>query len=57
MNLEGFDEARCDCTEKVIIEGICLSFDLLRQVCLETGHRCVALERPFSSDDCSEFLQ
>jgi len=57
MNLEGFDEARCECTEKVIIEGICLSFDLLRQVCLETGHRCVALERPFSSDDCSEFLQ
>jgi len=57
MNLEGFDEARCESTEKVIIEGICLSFDLLRQVCLETGSRCVALDRPLSADDHFELLQ
>ena len=43
MNLEGFDESRCELAEKQIIEGLCLSFDLLRQICLETGESCIAL--------------
>ena len=46
MDLERFDEGRCAFAEKVIIEGICISYDLLREICLETGSRCVALEPP-----------
>jgi len=43
MNLEAFDESRCQMVEKEIVEGFCLSLDLLRQVCLETGELCLAL--------------
>ena len=36
------DESRCDLAEKEIVEGLCLSYDLVRGVCLETMEPCVA---------------
>lgn len=43
MNLETIDESKCDHAEKEIIEGVCLSFDMLKGVCLETMEPCVAV--------------
>ncbi len=57
MNLEAFNEARCVRAEKEVVEGICLSFDLLRQICLETGQRCVALESQPVPGASSELFQ
>lgn len=42
MNLRGIDVSRCNRPEKVEIEGFCLSFDLMRGLCLETMGPCVA---------------
>lgn len=42
MNLRGIDVSRCRRPEKVECEGLCLSFDLLRGLCLETMEPCVA---------------
>lgn len=43
MNLQCIDVSKCQRTEKVVSEGLCLSYDLLSGVCLETMSRCVAL--------------
>jgi len=43
MNLINIDVAKCDREEKEVIEGICLSYDMLRGLCLETMKPCDAL--------------
>jgi hypothetical protein len=42
MNLTAIDENKCDRSEKEIVEGFCLSYDMLKGVCLETMEACVA---------------
>ena len=44
MNTKTIDESRCDRAEKEVIEGLCLSYDLVKGVCLETMEPCVAIE-------------
>lgn len=43
MNLMNIDTSKCDCEEKEVIEGICLSYDMVRGLCLETMQECVAV--------------
>lgn len=43
MNLVTIDEAKCDHVEKEIVEGLCLSYDMIKGVCMETLEPCVAL--------------
>ena len=42
MNLDIFNFELCDLPEKQVIEGLCLSYDLLRGCCLETMRGCLA---------------
>ena len=43
MNLMTIDESKCDLAEKEIIEGLCMSYDILKGICLETNEACVAI--------------
>ena len=43
MKLKAIDESKCDQPEKEIIEGVCMSYDILKGVCLETNELCVAM--------------
>ena len=42
--LQNIDESKCERAEKEIIEGICLSYDMLKGICLETMKACEAME-------------
>lgn len=42
MNMEVFDFEKCEMPEKKVIEGLCLSYDMLRCNCLETMETCLA---------------
>ena len=42
MNLQCIDVSKCQRPEKKVSEGLCLSYDLLRRLCLETMEPCVA---------------
>lgn len=44
MNLMNIDATQCEREEKVIIEGVCLSFDMMKGICLETMEKCVAMD-------------
>jgi hypothetical protein len=43
MNLQSIDVRKCQRSEKEVCEGLCLSFDLLRGLCLETMSPCMAV--------------
>jgi hypothetical protein len=43
MELQGIDISKCSHPRRKINEGLCLSYDLLRGLCLETMEPCVAL--------------
>lgn len=43
MNLKSIDVSKCKREEKEVIEGLCLSYDLMRGICLETMKECDAL--------------
>lgn len=43
MDLQGFDASKCQHPQKELCEGLCLSYDLLRGLCLETMTLCPAL--------------
>ena len=43
MNLMDIDTTKCDRAEKEVVEGFCLSYDLLREICLETMEKCTAV--------------
>ncbi|GAB4173866.1 MAG: hypothetical protein Tsb0017_26970 [Geothermobacteraceae bacterium] len=43
MNIADFDFDRCRRPEKEVCEGLCLSFDLMRGLCMETAEVCDAL--------------
>ena len=45
MNLSNNDTSKCERAEKEVIEGICLSYDMLKGICLETMQQCDAIEK------------
>lgn len=45
MNLMNNDTSKCDRAEKEVVEGLCLSYDMLKGICLETMQECVAIEK------------
>lgn len=48
MNLMSIDTSKCKRAEKEVVEGFCLSYDMLKGVCLETMEECEAMHE---SDD------
>ena len=44
MNLLNIDAAQCERKEKEVVEGVCLSFDMMKGICLETMEECVAMQ-------------
>jgi hypothetical protein len=44
MNLVNIDTSKCDRDDKEVIEGICLSYDMVKGICLETMEECVAVQ-------------
>lgn len=48
MNLTSIDTSKCKRDEKEVVEGFCLSYDMLKGVCLETMEECEAVHE---SDD------
>lgn len=44
MNLTNIDSTQCDLPEKEVVEGICLSYDMMKGICLETMEKCVAMQ-------------
>ena len=51
MTDEIVDFNRCQMNEKEVIEGLCLSFDLLRGLCMETGALCEAQQETNGKSD------
>jgi hypothetical protein len=45
MNLSIIDVSKCDRDEKEVIEGLCLSYDTVKRICLETMEECVAMQK------------
>lgn len=45
MELWNIDTSKCDRDDKEVIEGICLSYDMVKGVCLETMKACVAAHK------------
>jgi len=45
MNLMNIDTSKCMRAEKEVVEGICLSYDMLKGICLETMQECEAIEK------------
>lgn len=43
MDLQSHDVSKCQHPRKHVSEGLCLSYDLLRGLCLETMGPCAAL--------------
>ncbi|WP_187426693.1 hypothetical protein [Geothermobacter ehrlichii] len=43
MDIAAFDISRCRRPEKKECEGLCLSYDMLRGLCMETSGPCEAL--------------
>jgi hypothetical protein len=43
MNLISIDTSKCKREEKEVIEGFCLSYDMVKGVCLETMEKCEAM--------------
>ena len=44
MNLSKIDVSKCDRVEKEVVEGLCLSYDMIKGVCLETMEKCTAMQ-------------
>ena len=43
MNLISIDTSKCKRDEKEVVEGFCLSCDMIKGVCLETMETCEAI--------------
>ena len=43
MNLKHIDVSKCERAEKEVVEGFCLSYDMVKGLCLETMEECEAL--------------
>jgi hypothetical protein len=42
MDLVNIDPSKCNRDDKEVIEGICISYDMVKGICLETMEECVA---------------
>jgi len=51
MNMDVFNFDLCDLPEKKVIEGLCLSYDMLRCCCLETMETCLAEPKASGNSD------
>ncbi len=51
MDLKGIDVSHCRHPRKQVSEGLCLSYDLLRGLCLETMQPCTTLPEQEPGDD------
>lgn len=51
MNLQSIDVSKCQRPQKKVSEGFCLSYDLLRGLCLETMEPCVAVADEAESEE------
>lgn len=51
MSLRSIDVSKCQRPDKQVSEGLCLSYDLLRGVCLETMEPCLGLVDDSGEDD------
>jgi len=54
MDMDRFDFELCDLPEKQVVEGLCLSYDLLRGFCLETMGACLAAPRDTEIQESTE---
>ena len=45
MNLSTIDVSKCDRAEKEVIEGLCLSYDMVKSICLEPMEECIAMQK------------
>ena len=45
MNLENIDVSKCERAEKEVVEGLCLSYDMINEICLETRQECDAMQK------------
>ena len=45
MNFTHIDTSKCERAEKEVIEGICLSYDMVKGICLETMQECDAIQK------------
>ncbi len=45
MNLSNIDVSKCDRVEKEVVEGLCLSYDMIKEICLETMEECIATQK------------
>ncbi len=45
MNLGNVDPSKCERAEKEVVEGICLSYDMMKGICLETMQECDATQK------------
>ena len=43
MKLNNIDTSKCKREEKEVVEGFCLSYDMVKGVCLETMEACEAI--------------
>ncbi len=43
MELKMIDEDKCSLAGRNIVEGLCLSYDVIRDLCLETMQSCPAI--------------
>jgi len=43
MKLISIDTSKCEREEKEVVEGFCLSYDMMKGVCLETMEACEAM--------------
>lgn len=43
MNLQIIDTSKCERSEKEEVEGFCLSYDMVKGLCLETMRPCEAV--------------
>ncbi|MDH3545347.1 MAG: hypothetical protein OEM65_09500 [Desulfuromonadales bacterium] len=43
MKLISIDTSKCEREEKEVVEGFCLSYDMIKGVCLETMEACEAM--------------
>lgn len=43
MNPDTNEKSSCEHVEKQVVEGLCLSYDLVKGVCLETMEPCAEM--------------
>lgn len=45
MSVVNIDTSKCERDDKEVIEGICLSYDMVKGLCLETMEECIAAHK------------